>query len=122
MKRPIESEIETIIDDIDHQLKEVDRKLDRIRLLLNSVEEAGAVQLKQDAGAVELKEESGEVDWSQIERLVREFKEGRREEVADSAGNYGKCPVCGSPLSVLSRAPLMVECSNRTCPNRFPPR
>lgn len=115
------SDIENIVDDIDHHLKQVDKKLDKIRLLLHPMEEASGAGSEQAARAVELKEEASEVDRGEVDRLVREFKQGRRMEVVDPVGDpdCGSCPFCGSPLSVLNRAPLVVECSNEKCSNRF---
>lgn len=105
MKRSIKSEIKILVDDIEHHLKEVDNRLDKIWLLLDSIEEAS------------------EVDPNKIDSLVHEFKEGRREVVEFAGGpSYGSCPLCGNPLSVLSRAPLVVECSNARCSNRFRPK
>lgn len=102
MERSIKSEIRSIIDDIDNHLKEIDEKLDKIWHLLDSIEEAS------------------EVGPNKKNEMVHKSGEGK--EVAESTigDNYGSCPFCGSPLTVLSQAPLIVECSNTKCINRFP--
>lgn len=100
-KESTKAEIKRIIDDVDHHLKEIDEKLDAIWHLLDSMEEERGREEKVDED-VEEEEEKG-------------------EESADSH-QYGNCPFCGSPLEVLSRAPLILECSNMKCSNRFSPR
>ena len=102
MGKPIKSEIKRIIDDIDHHLKEIDEKLDKIWHLLDSAEEAS------------------EVEPNKNDELAH--KSGEEEEESANSDNYGSCPFCGSPLEVLSRAPLVVECSNIKCSNRFSPK
>lgn len=104
MEKSIKSEIKSIIDDIDNHLQEVNEKIDRIWHLLDSIEEAS------------------EADATREDKVVH--KSGDGEEVAESADsdNCGNCPFCGSPLRVLSQAPLIVECSNIKCCNRFPPK
>jgi len=33
----------------------------------------------------------------------------------------GRCPICGSPMDVFSRAPFITACSNEKCSNSKPP-
>ena len=85
---------------------ETDEKLDKIRHLLDSIQEAT------------------EVDAKKKDEVAYESKEREEEELTESADsdNYGNCPFCGSPLVVLSQAPLVLECSNTKCFNRFYPK
>ena len=104
MEESIKSEIRSIIDEIDHHLAEIDERIDRIYRLLDSIEEASQPHATTDDEVAP--------------------QSAGREEVAQSADsvNPGNCPLCGSLLRVLSQAPLMLECSNTRCPNRFPPK
>ena len=106
MEKSTKSEIKRIIDDIDHHLREIDEKLDKIRHLLDSTQEAT------------------EVDAKKTDEAADGLKEREEEELAEStdSDNYGNCPFCGNPLVVLSQAPLVLECSNAKCFNRFYPK
>ena len=123
MGKPIESQIKKMIDDIDHHLEEIDERLDKIRHILDSVAEAVEVTEDKKPGAAK-KPEKQEREKKQEKGKKQETQEG--EEVAEPASKekdvYGNCPLCGSPLLVLGRAPLVVECSNLKCRNTFTPK
>jgi DNA repair exonuclease SbcCD ATPase subunit len=100
VEKSTKSEIKRIVDDIDHHLKEIDEKLDKIWQLLDSVDEEREAEVEEEEKKEDKEEEDESADIFQ----------------------YGNCPRCGSPLEVLSRAPLIVECSNPKCSNRFSPK
>lgn len=124
MGKATKSEIKKIIDDIDHDLEQIDEKLDKVRHLLDSVTEASEAGTNKRAEAVREpeKEQKQEKEEKQDKKEKKEKQE--KGKVAESAEKdvYGSCPLCGSPLLVLGRAPLVVECSNVKCRNTFTPK
>ena len=120
MGKAIEPQIKKMIDDIDHHLEQIDERLDQIRHILDSVQEASEVSSGKKPQAAKEPEKR-----EKKEKHERQEKQ-QDEEVMESASKekdvYGSCPLCGNPLLVLGRAPLVVECSNVKCRNTFTPK
>ena len=102
MDKSTKAEIKNITNDVDYHLKELDQKLDRIWSLLDSIDE-----------------EATEADKDKRRKTGSDS--GERDDATQPTQNrsFGGCPSCGSPLQVISQAPLMLECSNARYGNRF---